>query len=96
MWAFKASFTVLLQTKCSWFEFSLPLVVLSVWTFLAEGIITKFTHPFNPIRSGEGGGGGLRCLDDQTHICHSETSYPMMPKCYDFQCLSLRHILTKF
>ena len=63
----------------------------SVWTFLAERIITKFTHPFNPIRSG-----GVRCPDDQAHICHSETYYSMMPKCCDFQCLFLRHVLTKF
>ena len=26
----------------------------SVWTFLTEEIITKFTHPFNPIRFGGG------------------------------------------
>ena len=42
------------------------------------------------------GGGGLRCPDDQTHICHSETSYSMMTKSCDFQRLSLRHVLTKF
>ena len=31
MWAFKASFTVLLQPKCSWCEFSPPLVVLTLF-----------------------------------------------------------------
>ena len=39
---------------------------------------------------------GLRCPDDQTHICNSETSYSMMPKHCDFPCLSVRHVLIKF
>ena len=82
MWAFKASFTVLLQPKCSWCELSSSGCTYSVWTFLVQGIITKFTHPFNPIRPG--GGGGLRGPDDQTHSCQSESSYSMMPKLGDF------------
>ena len=32
----------------------------------------------------EGGGGGLRGPDGQTHSCQSETSYLMMPKLGDF------------
>ena len=41
-----------------------------------------------------GGGEGLRGLDDQLQSCHSETSYPTMPKLCDFRFLSLRHALT--
>ena len=95
MWAFKASFTVLLQPKCSWCEFSSSCCAYSAWTFLAEGIITEFTIPLT-LSGLWGGGGGLRCPDDQTHICQSKTSYSMTPERCDFQYLSSRHVLTKF
>ena len=38
-----------------------------------------------------GGGGGHKGADDQKQSCHSETSYPIMPKLGDFQFVSLRH-----
>ena len=71
MWAFKASFTVLLQPKCSWCEFSPPLVVHTLhilWTFLAEGIITKFTHPLTLSVLGGGGGGGSDARMTNSHL----------------------------
>ena len=34
--------------------------------------------------SGQGGGGGLRGPDDQSHSFQSETSYSMMPRPGDF------------
>ena len=73
MWAFKASFTVLLQPKCSWCEFSPPLVVLTLFRhFWQKESLLNLPIPLT--LSGLGGW-GLRCPDDQTHICHSETSY---------------------
>ena len=93
MWAFKVSLTVLLRPTCSWCEFSSSCCAYSLWTFLVQGIITKFTHPFNPIRPG---GRGLRGPDDQTHGFQLESSHSLMPKLCDFQLLALRHVLTKF
>ena len=60
MWAFKACFTVNLQSKCSWCEFSPHLVTLTLFGHIRqkESLLIKFTHPFNPIRSLGGGGGG--------------------------------------
>ena len=98
MWAFKACFTVNLQPKCSWCEFLPDLVTLALFGHFRqkELLLIKFTHPFNPIRS-LGGGGGLRCLDDQlTFAIQKLPILRMMPKCCDFPCLSLRHVLTKF
>ena len=64
MWAFKACFTVNLQPKYSWREFSPHLVTLTLFGHFRQKklLLIKFTHPFNPIRSWEE---GLRCLDDQ-------------------------------
>ena len=90
MWAFKACFTVNLQPKCSWCEFSPHLVTLTLFGHFRqkESLLIKFTHPFNPIRSW-GGGGGLRCLDDQLKFAiHKLPILRMMPKFCDFPCLS--------
>ena len=58
MWAFKACFTVNLQPKCSWCEFSPHLVMLTLFGHFREKepLLIKFSHPFNPIRSLGGGG----------------------------------------
>ena len=62
MWAFKACFTVNLQPKCIWHEFSPHLVMLTLFGHFRqkELLLITFTHPFNPIRSGGGGGGGAQ------------------------------------
>ena len=39
MWAFKASYTLLLQPKCRWCEFSSSCCAYPVWTFRAQEII---------------------------------------------------------
>ena len=99
MWAFKACFTVNLQLKCTWCEFLPHLVMLALFGHFRqkELLLIKFTHPFNPIRSWAGGGGGLRRLDDQLKFAIQKLPILcMMPKCCDFPCLSLRHVLTKF
>ena len=57
MWAFKASFTVLLQPKCSWCEFSPPLVVRTLFghCWQKESLLNL---PIPLTLSGLGGGGG--------------------------------------
>ena len=57
MWAFKASFTVLLQPKCSWCEFSPPLVGLTLFGhFWQKESLLNLPIPLT--LSGRGGGGG--------------------------------------
>ena len=95
MWAFKACFTVNLQPKCSWCEFLPYLVSLALFGHFRqkELLPIKFTHPFTL----SGLGGGLRCLDDQLKFAIQKLPILcMMPKCFDFPCLSLGHVLTKF
>ena len=60
MWAFKACFTVNLQPKCSWCEFSPHLVTLTLFGHFRqkESLLIKFTDPFNLLGLGGGGGGG--------------------------------------
>ena len=71
MWAFKASFTVLLQPKCSWCEFSPPLVVLTLFGhFWQKESSLNLPIPLTPSSLW-----GLRCPNNQTRICNSETSY---------------------
>ena len=84
MWAFKACFTVNLEPKCSWCEFLSHLVMLALFGQFRqkELLLIKFTHPFNPIRLG-GGGGGLRCLDDQLKFAIQQR--PILP--YNAQML---------
>ena len=81
---FKACFTLNLQPKCSWCEFSPHLVTLTLFGHFRqkELLLIKFTHPFNPIRSWREGGEGSDAWMT-TQICHSETSYSM----YDAQML---------
>ena len=56
MWALKASFTVLLQPKCSWCEFSPPLVVLTLFGhFWQKESLLNVPIPLT--LSGLGGGG---------------------------------------
>ena len=56
-WASKASFTVLLQPKCSWCEFSPPLVVRTLFGHFWQKESLLNLPIFNPIRSGGGGVG---------------------------------------
>ena len=49
--------------------------------------IATLLNPYVSGRGGGGGGGGggrAQRPDDQIHSCHSEISYPMIPKLSDF------------
>ena len=63
-------------------SYSFPQTVTEIFS---KSQISGMKIDITPIRPR-----GLSGLDDQIHSCHSETSYPMMPKLCDFQFLSLR------
>ena len=67
MWAFKASFIVRLQPKCSGCDFSPPLVVRTLFGhFWKKESLLNLPIPLTLSGLGKGGGGGaLRCPDDQ-------------------------------
>ena len=90
---FKACFTLNLQPKCSWCEFSPHLVTLTLFGHFRqkELLLIKFTFPFNPIRSWREEGGGGRAQMPGWQLKFAIQKLPilrMTPKCCDFPCLS--------
>ena len=60
---------------------SLASHILQLGTYFFEKHVSPFVEDLSTIRNTQG---GLRGPDDQIQSCHSETSYPTMPKICDF------------